>query len=166
MIVPPYSNPTSLPLLGAKSSCSAAFDLAVGTGPCARRLRTPADLPRGGRTARPKTAGAPAELTAPCILCRDCLHPVTRPAERIGIDGSHRHTFANPHGIVFEIGCFRMAEGCARIGPRSDEFAWFAGYTWQVGVCAACLVHIGWHFAATGGGDFYGLILDRLIEKE
>lgn len=140
----------------------------MDTGTGARRawLRQPPGTPGGGSAAQPGSAGAPAELAAPAILCRDCLHLVTRPSERLGIDGSHRHTFANPHGIVFEIGCFRSAEGCGRIGPRSAEFTWFAGHSWQVGVCAACLVHIGWHFRSPGGGDFYGLILDRLIEKD
>jgi hypothetical protein len=130
------------------------------------RLRHPPNMPGGGSAAQPGSAGAPSELTVPAILCRDCLHPVTRPDQRIGVDGSHRHTFANPHGIVFDIGCFRTADGCGRVGPRSEEFAWFAGYSWQVGVCAACLVHLGWHFASPGGGEFYGLILDRLIEKD
>jgi hypothetical protein len=130
------------------------------------RLRHPPNMPGGGSAAQPGSAGAPSELTVPAILCRDCLHPVTRQDQRIGVDGSHRHTFANPHGIVFDIGCFRTADGCGRVGPRSEEFAWFAGYSWQVGVCAACLVHLGWHFASPGGGEFYGLILDRLIEKD
>ena len=130
------------------------------------RLRHPRNMPGGGGAAQPGSAGAPSELTVPAILCRDCLHPVTRPDERIGVDGSHRHTFANPHGIVFDIGCFRTEDGCGRVGPRSEEFAWFAGHSWQVGVCAACLVHLGWHFASPGGGEFYGLILDRLIEKD
>ena len=98
------------------------------------------------------------------ILCRDCQHPITRPAERISLQGQHRHTFANPHGIVYDIGCFRNAPGCGAIGPASDEFTWFSGYHWRVCVCAACLAHLGWRFASTGGDTFYGLIMDRLIE--
>jgi hypothetical protein len=30
---------------------------------------------------------------------------ITSPAERIVVQGSHQHTFANPHGIIYEIGC-------------------------------------------------------------
>ena len=98
------------------------------------------------------------------ILCRACLHPVTRPADRIRVQGSHMHAFANPHGIVFEIGCFQSAPGCGVIGPASDEFTWFAGHRWRVCVCAACLAHLGWAFLPAAAGVFYGLILDRLIE--
>jgi hypothetical protein len=100
----------------------------------------------------------------PYILCRNCLHAITRPGDRIHVDGRHRQTFANPHGMVFEIGCFRSAEGCAAIGPASEEFTWFAGHHWRVCICAACLVHLGWRFASSAGNTFYGLILDQLIE--
>jgi hypothetical protein len=151
--------------LSPKSSRGAPVGLDCPGGRLAR-LRQQPGPPGGGGAAQPGSAGAPAELTAPALLCRDCLHPVTRPEERIEVDGSHRHTFANPHGIVFEIGCFRTAPGCGRVGPRSEEFAWFAGHSWQVGLCAACLVHLGWYFATPGGGNFYGLILERLVEKE
>ena len=98
------------------------------------------------------------------ILCRQCHQVLTHAAERISIQGSHRHTFANPHGLVFEIGCFQNAPGCGVIGPASDEFTWFPGHRWRVCVCAACLAHLGWLFTAPGGGAFHGLILDRLIE--
>lgn len=129
-------------------------------------LRQPLEGPQ--RKVLSETARAPSDEKAPqeeiYILCRDCLHPVTRPADRISVQGRHRHTFANPHGVVYEIGCFRSAPGCGLIGPASDEFTWFAGHHWRVCVCAACLVHLGWRFASTDGEPFYGLILDRLIE--
>jgi hypothetical protein len=134
--------------------------------PVTYRLRQPSERPH--QQGSPEDETAAAEEKSPqeeiYILCRDCLHPVTRPADRISVQGRHRHTFANPHGVVYEIGCFRSAPGCGRIGPASDEFTWFAGYRWRVCVCAACLVHLGWRFTATGGEPFYGLILDRLIE--
>ncbi|MGD9062401.1 MAG: cereblon family protein, partial [Desulfobacterales bacterium] len=59
------------------------------------------------------------------ILCRQCRQAITRPAERIAVQGSHQHTFANPHGIVFEIGCFKSAQGCGYAGAPSTEFTWF-----------------------------------------
>lgn len=34
------------------------------------------------------------------ILCRQCLQIITSTAERIEVEGSHYHTFANPHGII------------------------------------------------------------------
>jgi len=80
------------------------------------------------------------------------------------MQGSHIHTFANPHGLVFEIACFRSVTGCGYVGPSTDEFSWFSGYRWRIVVCAACLTHLGWLFTATGGDSFAGLILDRLIQ--
>ena len=98
------------------------------------------------------------------ILCRQCHQAITKPAERIEMQGSHRHTFANPHGIVFEIGCFRSVKGFGYAGVASDDFSWFAGYSWRVCFCYMCLTHLGWKFSLMGGEYFHGLILDRLIE--
>ncbi len=97
------------------------------------------------------------------ILCRNCSHAIAHPKDRVERNGVHRHTFANPHGIVYEILCFRAAEGAAASGPATNEFTWFKGYRWRVAVCRACLVHLGWLFIADGGDRFYGLIEDRLI---
>ena len=97
------------------------------------------------------------------ILCRQCLQPITHASERIQRQGEHVHTFANPHGFVFEIGCFKNANGCGYAGPPTDEFTWFSGYYWRMAVCRACLVHLGWLF--TSGEDrFNGLILERLLQ--
>jgi len=99
------------------------------------------------------------------ILCRQCRHVITSSAERIAVQGSHQHTFANPHGIVFEIGCFRSVPGCGYAGPASDEFAWFKGFSWRVAVCIRCLTHLGWLFTSRGCDSFHGLILDRLVTQ-
>ncbi|HNS99887.1 MAG TPA: cereblon family protein [Polyangiaceae bacterium] len=80
---------------------------------------------------------------------------------RIEVAGAHRHTFANPHGLVFQIGCFSEATGCRGTGPASDDFTWFSGYEWQVGVCARCGIHLGWRFISHRT-SFFGLIVDRL----
>lgn len=100
------------------------------------------------------------------LLCRQCLAAITRPEERIAVDGAHQHTFANPHGIVFEIDCFRNAWGCGAIGSPTDEFTWFSGYFWQVAICATCMTHVGWRFTSVHASPFYGLIHDRLVESE
>jgi len=129
-------------------------------------LRIPAKGPDGGTETsvveKQREAQSPAEEAY--ILCRQCRQPITRPAERIDVQGAHRHTFANPHGLVFEIGCFKDAVGCGYAGTATDEFTWFAGYRWRVCFCAACLTHLGWIFSSAGGSAFHGLILDRLIE--
>lgn len=99
------------------------------------------------------------------IRCRQCRNILASPDDRISVQGSHQHTFANPHGIVFEIGCFTAVKGCGHIGPPSDEFTWFAGYSWRVAVCLVCLTHLGWFFSSSGKESFHGLILDRLITQ-
>jgi hypothetical protein len=97
------------------------------------------------------------------ILCRRCAHTITRPKDEAAMGGSFRHTFANPSGLVFEIGCFRHAEGCGASGELTDEFTWFRGYHWRLALCRACFVHLGWEFvSSSGSGSFWGLILNRL----
>lgn len=98
------------------------------------------------------------------IICRQCEQRLTRPNERIAVNGSHTHTFANPSGLVFEIGCFNMARGCLFIGPPSMEFQWFTGYSWQIAICSACQTHLGWLFLGQHSHQFFGFILDRLKE--
>lgn len=96
------------------------------------------------------------------IVCRQCQQRLTRPSERVEVNGSHLHTFANPSGMVFEIGCFRMASGLSFIGPPSYEFPWFSGHSWQIVICSTCQTHLGWCFQ--GHSRFFGLITDRLQE--
>jgi len=97
------------------------------------------------------------------IRCRHCGYLITRPYARITVQGAHEHSFANPHGLVFRIGCFSTAEGCAFAGPLSNEFTWFKGHSWRIAVCGSCLVHLGWLFVSGAGSRFNGLILDQLI---
>ena len=99
------------------------------------------------------------------ILCRQCHQMLTSPAERISIQGSHQHTFANPHGIVFQIGCFRTVQGCGYVGPATAEWSWFKGYSWRVAMCSMCLTHLGWLFVGKADESFNGLILDRLVSS-
>ncbi len=100
------------------------------------------------------------------ILCRQCLQELTKPSERISIQGSHQHIFSNPHGIVFEIGCFRSVSGCGAVGPATLEWSWFKGYSWRILVCRMCLTHLGWLFSSSSNESFCGLILDRIIESK
>ncbi len=98
------------------------------------------------------------------IICRQCRHVITKPEERIEVQGAHLHTFANPQGLVFEIGCFGFTQGCGFVGPMTDEFTWFKGFSWRVAVCGACLTHLGWLYLSTGSSSFCGLIVDRLVQ--
>lgn len=101
--------------------------------------------------------------TPEAIVCRQCQHGITASAERTVVNGAHVHTFANPEGIVFEIGCYRKAWGCGYLGPASPEFTWFAGYVWRIAVCSNCLIHLGWRFSSPDGHVFHGLITSRLV---
>jgi hypothetical protein len=133
--------------------------------PSIQRLRQPPGRPPDLPALKPRTEAADEQspLEGVYLLCRACLHPIARPEDRISVQGRHVHTFANPHGILFEIGCFQNAPGCGTVGPASDEFTWFSGHRWRVCLCAACLAHLGWAFLAAANA-FYGLIIDRLIE--
>ncbi len=105
------------------------------------------------------------EVAAPpdddTIFCANCGVPVTRRGWAITIAGAHRHSFVNPAGIAFEIGCFRHAPGAGAVGPYVGEATWFAGTEWAVAVCHDCRSHLGWRYRGEGG-PFHGLIVDRL----
>ncbi|MCG8614811.1 MAG: cereblon family protein [Desulfobacterales bacterium] len=106
------------------------------------------------------------EKEEPVVRCRTCNHTVAKSESRISIEQKFAHTFANPAGHVFEIGCFRQAEGCVAASPPSDEFSWFRGYAWRVGICRHCQVQLGWVFSSVTDANpprFFGLILDQLI---
>jgi hypothetical protein len=96
------------------------------------------------------------------LACAACERRITSEGARIAVAGRHAHTFANPFGFAYHIGCFSTAVGLARVGPPSGEYAWFARHTWQIEQCAGCGEHLGWLFQGQGA-FFHGLILDRLI---
>lgn len=100
------------------------------------------------------------------LLCRNCLQIISNPSERIEMHGSHKHTFANPQGIIYEIGCFKNANGCSYAGVPTDEYTWFRGFRWKVALCRNCLAHLGWLFISTSNATFNGLILNRLVESK
>ncbi len=98
------------------------------------------------------------------LRCKQCDAAITRAKDRVSRAEKHLHTFFNPAGIVYEIGCFRRASGCHVEGVRSTEFSWFADYSWQISFCSSCSKHLGWFFS--GRDDtFFGLIVDRLRES-
>lgn len=99
------------------------------------------------------------------LICAACHNPITQNTFRIAKQGQHKHVFFNPHGLVFEIGCFSSASGCFQVGQRTFEFTWFEGYAWQITLCSACNLHLGWQFRSREGDGFYGLILDALLEQ-
>lgn len=97
------------------------------------------------------------------IVCRACGSVVTSRSEKISVGGAHCHTFFNPAGIVFELGCFRKAPGCRVTGGATAEFTWFAGFVWRFVLCSHCRAHLGWFFEGRDS-TFFGLILTSLQE--
>jgi hypothetical protein len=119
--------------------------------------RSDRETPKGGTA----TAAGTKERSERVLRCRACEAEVAREDDRIEMSGAHVHTFVNPHGHVFEIGCFARAHGCAPVGRASAFFSWFPGYAWRIAVCGSCRAHLGWAFGEEPG--FYGLILARLV---
>lgn len=99
------------------------------------------------------------------LRCARCGHAITEAEQRIVVGGSHAHRFANPSGWVYEIGCFRDAAGCSTVGDPVAEHTWFAGYRWQIAVCAQCGGHLGWRYRGREA-IFHGLILERLTAEQ
>ena len=97
------------------------------------------------------------------IRCRRCGCVITSRRDRIAVAGSHEHTFMNPYGIVFRIGCFRLAAGCVAISGPMSEHTWFSGYSWSCVACGSCFRFLGWRYDS-GNDGFFGLILDELRE--
>ncbi|MBF0201001.1 MAG: hypothetical protein HQK66_06770 [Desulfamplus sp.] len=96
------------------------------------------------------------------IRCAFCRHPVTDESQTISVEGSHNHLFANPHGMVFDICCFKECEGAIPVSEPSSEFSWFPGYLWRVAACSFCYKHLGWLFSGESS-SFYGMIQSHLI---
>lgn len=101
----------------------------------------------------------------PNLLCRACSNPITSRDERVELAGAHNHTFANPGGHIFIIGCFRAAGGCISASAETMDFTWFESYAWSMVACRVCMEHLGWRYRSEKD-MFYGLILDKLIEQE
>lgn len=119
----------------------------------------------GGEVAEDKKSEADHGHGGRKLVCKLCRSVITRRELGMEVNGQHRHVFFNPHGYVFELGCFASAKNVVPTGPKTDEFTWFPGYVWQVVACAHCASQLGWRYAKDGGG-FYGLILTALIEEE
>jgi len=100
----------------------------------------------------------------PAIRCIVCKNIITSDTDVISIAGQHRHSFRNPAGFSYEIGCFSSARGCVKLGEPTNEFTWFPGYSWCYSVCSKCYTHIGWYYQSADH-HFYGLILNRLKKE-
>jgi hypothetical protein len=102
-----------------------------------------------------------AEQVDDTIRCGRCKHGITAGKYAIEVSGSHAHTFRNPAGWSFRIGCFADAPGAAAAGPPTTAATWFPGYAWRMAHCGGCGTHLGWWFVGTDA--FAGLVLARLV---
>ena len=98
------------------------------------------------------------------LVCKVCRSRITRRDLGMEVNGSHCHVFFNPHGDVFELGCFASAKNILPTGQRTSEFTWFPGFEWQVVACTGCVTQLGWRYTGPKGG-FFGLILNQLAEE-
>jgi hypothetical protein len=121
--------------------------------------------------ARPKESRRPDDRVEPdddagrFLVCAACLQAVTTTSAKIEMAGGHAHTFANPLGVVYHVGCFAIAPGCGAASEPRTQHTWFPGYAWQIAVCRGCGEHLGWLFLS-GDSRFHGLIFDRLATTE
>lgn len=115
---------------------------------------------REGPGERAETVG---RETGGVLACRACRAKITSRALAMEVDGRHRHVFFNPHGLVFELGCFASAKNLIPQGPPVAEFTWFPGHRWQPVTCAQCRAQLGWRFLGADSG-FFGLILKNLMD--
>lgn len=123
----------------------------------------PAAVTRG-RADPDKRADLDTEEHGSVLVCKVCRSRITRRDLGMEVNGSHRHVFFNPHGDVFELGCFASAKNVLPTGPRTEEFTWFPGFVWQVVACTGCVTQLGWRYTGAGGG-FFGFIVNTLMEE-
>lgn len=95
------------------------------------------------------------------LQCLHCNHNVTRVSAGLDVNGKHEHSFINPAGVIYRIGCFGHAPGVIEVGEASGHFTWFAGYVWRIALCARCERHLGWGFHSSEA-NFFGLVLAEL----
>lgn len=98
------------------------------------------------------------------LLCRFCLQPITNRGSALARNGFHLHTCSNPAGLIYTIGLFAEAPGCAVAGPLTLNYSWFSGYGWEIASCRNCFSHLGWRFRKGDSDLFFGLIIVHLVD--
>jgi hypothetical protein len=98
------------------------------------------------------------------LACASCGAFVTESRARLHVNGAHEHSFINPAGLIFRIGCFSDAPGVRRVGEESSHWTWFAGFAWQIALCQSCAEHVGWSYR-NADSRFVALIADRVVER-
>ncbi len=100
------------------------------------------------------------------LRCRSCGAEIAAVEDICSIAGapSLQH-FANPEGALWEVLTVRHARGLVADVQAYSSFTWFAGYSWRMVACAACMEHLGWMYEAMGSQTpprFFGLVRGKL----
>ena len=132
-------------------------------GPILLKKRNEWDQPDRSTKIKRNTKNQKEDYKEKHIFCKFCEYKITTTAYQTEIQGSFKHTFLNPSGHLFEIGCFTRADGCTSLGIPSDEWTWFREFKWQVSLCGQCSNHLGWFYHSGEDRTFFGLILNTLI---
>jgi hypothetical protein len=98
------------------------------------------------------------------LLCRACGNEITEAERGIRRHGRFEHTFTNPAGFTFRLGCFSAAWNCILHGAPTHTHTWFPGFRWRFCSCGSCGLHLGWQYDS-GAEGFFGLILDNLVRQ-
>jgi hypothetical protein len=121
---------------------------------------------RSGAVEAAPAATASERVTAGgWLVCKPCSAFIAELRSRIEVNGAHAHSFINPAGLIFRVGCHASAPGVLGIGEKSEHWSWFPGFCWQAAVCRACAQHLGWCFEGPHA-RFVALILDRVVERD
>lgn len=96
------------------------------------------------------------------VRCAACGARLAPERARHQVNGAYEHSFMNPSGLRFVVACYSVAPGCVPEGERSTVWTWFPGRAWQIALCKACGVHVGWSFHADGASPFHALARDRI----
>jgi hypothetical protein len=98
------------------------------------------------------------------LLCKACGNEITASEFGIHRHGRFEHTFENPAGYSYRLGCFSAAWNCLLHGAPTHAHTWFPGFRWRFCACGRCGLHLGWHYDS-GAESFFGLILDNLVRQ-
>ena len=104
---------------------------------------------------------------SPTIRCAWCRQELSDTASIFSLWGQSTHSaFANPNGQLKVVITFQQVRNYLADSYVTDDFTWFAGYSWQIIYCNTCKAHIGWKYHSIENRKpamFYGLLEKALL---
>jgi len=80
--------------------------------------------------------------------CSRCGTFITDSGAVLSLNGSERHSFVNPAGVLCKFTTFGHCDNVVQHQELFVEHSWFIGYGWRFLVCAVCYQHLGWKYDA------------------